>query len=290
MIFRYGRLKHSGHDFNEARKTALLKLHEFIPVQSEVKHSPYGKLKSWLWENSYTRTLLTEAAFAKVCFKRPGGSLYAPLLNIAYIRIPKSASTSICFMMLKSMYKGLPEKKISAEELNFLADAHLRNEIPATPTSEILFTVVRNPFARIVSVYRDFFEKPSGNFIYEDYLFGIFNKQISFQEFVDRLEAIPDMLKDQHIKPQYMFADLYLKKSSNIVILKLEKPQELNSFLSIYGLEMPLLNKSEQDYDYKTYYTPEIYRTVSRIYKKDIQKFQYEEVAKSLKAFLSNKI
>ncbi|MBT1697968.1 sulfotransferase family 2 domain-containing protein [Fulvivirgaceae bacterium PWU4] len=285
LIARHGSFMHSGHDFSRKRHDSLQALRNFTPGRT-TSRSAFGlKIRSFFWRYALTRTVMSEAAFVKTSLFRQGGHLHNPFLNISYVRIPKSASTSLAFVMLRTIYKDISEGNLSTAEINYLADVNLRKTIPLQ-TSEIFFTSVRNPFARIVSVYRDFFENATDEFLYEDYLFGILAKDLSFKIFVRRLQQIPDLLKDQHLKPQHLFLDYYKKRQQQIVILKMDKPGEIASFLSIYDLEIPTLNQSTDPYDYRSYYDLETFDTVARIYEKDIKMFHYEQEVQALKVFL----
>lgn len=284
MIVRFGRLKHSGKDFNKERAEALQTLQAFVP-KSSAPLIPLGWLdpvKTFFMKSAYLRSIITQASLAKESVTPHGGHIHAAFLNISYIRIPKSASTSLSYSMLKTIYPGLSAIPLDSKEINFLTDANLRRSISSSDSNDIFFTVVRNPFARIVSVYRDYLESPGEN-VFEDYLFGILSKGLSFKDFIKRVEGIPDMLKEPHLKPQHHFIDYYRKKNPNIVILNLEKPEEVNSFLSIYSLEMPVLNASSDSYDFRDFYDQETFERVARMYRIDVKMFRYEQDQQGLR-------
>jgi hypothetical protein len=277
MILRYGKLLHSGNDFNQDRKDQLKNLSAFVAPKNPKPFDRLLLLPSVLSRNSFFRNLISQGAFAKRNLLAHGGHLHIPFLNVSYVRIPKAANTSLSWAVLQAIYPSLKEKELAPREINFLTDANLRQEITFQDSGDIFFTVVRNPLARLVSVYRDFFENKGHLFIYEDYLFGLLKKNISFQEFVQRIDLIPVWLLDQHLRPQSSFLEIYKRKGNPVVALKLEKAGEVDSFLSIYGMSMPYLNGSSALYDYRSYYTAETLRIVYRIYQKDIKSFGYQE-------------
>lgn len=290
MIVRFGRLKHSGKDFNKERAEALQVLQAFVP-KSSAPLIPLGWLspvKTLFMKNAYMRSIITQASLAKESVTPHGGHLHAPFLNISYIRIPKSGSTSIGYAILKVIYPGLSTIPLDAKEINFLVDANSKRHVSTNDSNDIFFTVVRNPFARIVSVYRDYVESPREN-VFEDYLFGILSKGLSFKDFIKRVEGIPDLLKEPHIKPQHHFIDYYRRRNPNVVILNLEKPEEVNSFLAIYNLEMPVLNASSERYDYRDFYDLDTFEVVARMYRTDIKMFKYEQELRGLKEILKNR-
>jgi hypothetical protein len=290
MIVRFGRLKHSGKDFNAERSDALQTLQAFVPKQSSplIPLGWLSPLKALLMKNAYLRSIVTQASLAKESVTPHGGHLHVPFLNISYIRIAKAGSTSLGYAVLKVIYPGLSTIPLDPKEINFLIDANIRRSITASDSNDIFFTVVRNPFARIVSVYRDYVENPTRENVFHDYLFGILSSGLTFRDFVKRVEGIPDLLKDPHLKPQHHFVDYYKRKNPNVVTLKIERPDEVNSFLSIYNLEMPVLNASEEGYDYRNYYDAESFDMVSRMYRTDLKMFRYEQDSRALREFIKD--
>lgn len=268
-LIRHGTLRQQCQSFNQNRTKSLEKLQEFIPDFSAMRD-----------QESPGNYLIAQAAFIKSSFQKSGGHLTVE--NLAYIRIPKAANTSISYAMLVKKYPALKEKNPNETQLNFLADGNL---LPAQEAGkELFFTVVRNPFARLVSVYRDFFETTHPEFIYADYLFGILPQHLSFAEFIKRISRIPDRLKDQHLKPQHLFINPYEKKKLPVKIFQLETSAALKNFLNLHGMELTHRNKSTAAYDYIEYYNPFLLQQVYEIYKTDIKKFGYGQVYEALKA------
>lgn len=268
QVLRNGTLRHRGQNFNSTRAKSLENLQEFIPEINAIGN-----------KKSSTSNLLAQAAFIQSSFRKKGGHL--TVQNLGYIRIPKSANTSVSYAMLVKKYPPLKERNPDETQINFLADVNLR--IAKESGIETFFTVVRNPFARLVSVYRDFFETNRAEFIYADYLFGILSQTISFAEFVSRISRIPDRLKDQHFKPQHLFVEPYENKGLAVKIFQLETPSALESFLEEHGMELSHRNKSPEAYDYAQYYNPYLLQQVFEIYETDIQKFGYSQLYESLK-------
>lgn len=280
QIIRNGTLQSSGQNFNSARAESLKNLKEFIPPLV-LAHLSQGKPNTG--KKSPRKSFIRQAAFIKHAFRNDGGHLSAQ--NLSYIRIPKAANTSISYAMLVKKYPALTERNPDEYQINFLADVNLQPAVIAK--TETFFTVVRNPFARLVSVYRDFFETNHARFMYSDYLFGILKPDISFAEFVSRISQIPDRLKDQHFKPQHEFLKPYENKGFSIAWFKLEEPALLQSFLKEQGMELSHRNKSQSDYDYTTYYNAGLLKKVYALYREDVDKFGYrgvyEELANKIK-------
>lgn len=277
QIIRHGSLRSHGHDFQKTRMQSLEHLQEFVPQHRAVKAG-----------NSRPKTpnnLIGQLAFIRNAFNSTGGHLSVP--GLSYVRIPKSANTSISYAMLTKKYPLLAEKTPDETQINFLTDVNL--QAVAAAGSETLFTVVRNPFARLVSVYRDFFEHAGSDFLYTDYLFGILKPGLSFAEFVSKISRIPDRLKDQHFRPQQLFVRPYEQHGKTVVALKLEEPETIDQFLRKHTMTLVHRNKSRDAYRYETYYTPELLEQVFALYRSDIEKFGYRTHYEVLKAGLTSK-
>jgi hypothetical protein len=260
LIIQHGTFRHSGESFNQTRQESLKELQEFIP-----------SIDSHKLNRGTTNSIIAQAAFIKNSFQQKGGHLTAGQLS--YIRIPKSASTSMSAALLEKIYPALNQHKPTEIQINFLTDVNL--QVHVKDASKTHFTIVRNPFSRLVSVYHDFYENKDSHFIYRDYLFGILPQSLSFAEFVDRISCIPDRLKDQHLKPQHLFLEYYEKQNISVKTFKLEDPEKLNVFLKEHTLQLPYLHKSQVAYDYREYYSPSLLKKVSVLYQSDLEKFGY---------------
>jgi hypothetical protein len=275
MIVNQGTLRRQLYDYGRTRAVVRKEFPQFCLEEQKT----LGRKK-----RDY---LLGQVAFIKNSFSTKGGHLSAPGIKLTYIRNPKAASTSLAYFMLNALYPEIKNYRISAEKINILTDINLSTEVKASEKSFACFTVVRNPFARLVSVYRSFFEKASAQFIYDDYLFGILKKDISFAEFVNALQIIPNVLKDQHVKPQHGLLRYYRKKNIDVQVFHLESPEVLKLFLSRYSASLLTLNKDELPYDYRSYYDADMLEKVYRIYQRDIKYFGYEQEYLELRSALS---
>lgn len=289
LIIRRARCSNRGSDYSLQRMEMLADLTAFFPALPATG-ADAGKFRKWIFSNRYLRYFREQAAFIKHALKREAGHLFVPGLNLYYVRNPKAASTSLSYAMLLARHPDLKNFELSAEKINFLTDVNLKKTIRSTENSAIFFTVIRNPFARVVSVYHDFFESHSAQFIYDDYLFGIFKKGLSFSQFVDILLVIPDRLKDQHLKPQNAFLKFYRDVPVKVTLLKLEDELAVSAFLSGFHLTMPVLNNSDTAYDYRTYYNRDTLQKVSEIYAHDISSFGYEAEYRDLKRYILKKM
>lgn len=246
---------------------------DLVPVRTPLPPSPWRR---WILKNARTRSFYAQAAFLKDCLRRRGSHLCVPALNLCYVRNPRAASTALASAMLQARFPELIRQVLTPVQINFLTDVHLHSQVQPEQGDATFFTVVRDPFARIVSVYRAFFEHADEHFIYEDYLFGILKKKLSFKEFAKRVRLIPDFLKDQHLKPQYVLLEYYRRRNMAVRIFMLEEPEKLSGFLSACRIELKPFNMSETPYDYREYFDEESLEWIYRIYETDISRFGYE--------------
>ena len=148
---------------------------------------------------------------------------------------------------------------LSQKQIDVLGDLLFQNDVEEEVINFQNLAIVRNPLSRIYSVYKSIFKGHSQDFIYESYLFGLFNKDMTFASFVDKLVQIPSTIADYHFKPQYELIyhhqhvkeakifkmeeidtvlNPYLKTNFDISLAHLHKGQEHGeSFRDIYSLE-----------------------------------------------------
>lgn len=285
LVLRSGRIRPRGVDFSKRRRKALETLMTFVPAERPTPRERQVRLV----RNSWLAGLAGQVAFLMRSLKPRGGHLAAAREKLCYIRIPRAASTSLSYAMLAARYPALRGISVTAEQINSLTDVNLEVNIAEDVGKTTFFTVVRNPFSRLVSVYREFFERPSQYFLYEDYLFGILKKGFSFREFVKTLEKIPSRFMDQHIRPQQRFLSFYQEKNIDVRIFKLEDREPLGDFLASHGLGLETLNQSEVAYDYRDYYDSEILRIAGKIYLSDLLLFGYQHEYEILNRLTSDK-
>lgn len=279
-IVRSGKLRHTGFDFTERRARSLERLKAFLPpgfIQKKVTK----RLR-----HPVLRTLVAEAAYLKSSFRLHANHLSLSAPALSYVRIPRSASTALCKAMLEHQYPDLKGHTLSSQQINHLADAHTHRVLFGEDKGNVFFSLVRNPFARIVSVYRQFFERVHDPFLYDDYMFGILKRQMSFKDFIRVVGEIPDALKDQHLKPQHQFLSYYEKSNTNVHIMKVEDPDSVSAYLEEYGLKFEAFNRDPEPYDYRQYYDRQVLEKVREIYQKDISQFGYMNIYYELRSYL----
>jgi len=138
------------------------------------------------------------------------------------------------------------------------------------------FTIVRNPWDRVVSTY--FFLKGGGIKQEDKEDSGRFVDRYScFDEFV--LEAFKDeeILEQIHFRPQHK----WLSDDRSLIVDQVGKFEHLqedcSKWFRLVGLPnytLPHVNKSTHN-QYKTYYTDKTATIIRHIYSRDIELFKY---------------
>lgn len=270
LLIEQSRLQTDPLNFNHLRTQSLVNLKDYLPENYSLRTSSPKK------RNRILFNLLATAAQIKSGYQTKAGHLIAPYQKLFYVRIPKAASTSLSQAMLGSINPSLKNIYLDSTQLNFLADAWMQTNFSTDLKSFSGFTVVRHPVSRLLSVYRDFLLSETGKpFIYQNYLGGILPQNLSFDEFVERINRIPDRFKDQHFRPQHAFVKPYQQKGINVRVFKLEEPEKLQEFLNHHGITLPHLNKTPGS-------TPISYRestlnAIKKVYTFDFEVYGYDQ-------------
>lgn len=143
------------------------------------------------------------------------------------------------------------------------------------------FTIVRNPWDRLVSAWRNRVRPDENGVVYSVMEKTIPNSQLielqsSFQKFVKFLREHPLSKYDVHFSAQYSRIDLdridYIGRFE-------EYEKSVRFICDRLGLsvaeELPRLNQSATDQPYSDYYDDETRSIVAEMYKTDIQLFNY---------------
>jgi hypothetical protein len=193
--------------------------------------------------------------------------------NLFYIHIPKTAGTSIekaldmqkdeCFYSENRVNKTF---KISPQHLCYLTLDSFFNFKNFT-----LFTVVRNPFDRIVSEYKYIQHE-------ENQYWNKF-KKLKFDSFIQEVFSLDESersgLFDDHFKPQYKFIE---GGEDKIQVFKYENIQEVFDWLNLKTnlvLNFPHERKSNKMHCSMYYKYKDTIDFVRNFYEKDFEIFNY---------------
>jgi len=181
-----------------------------------------------------------------------------------FIHIPKCAGSSIKEML---------------QDLNEVSDIHskIKDDIVTLKNKEIdiekyfIFTVLRNPWDRMVSYYffyRDIVKKnekianKAKKFDFKDWISCIYENPKSF-------DFIYDNCLDYLTHENKVMVDYTINFH--------EFSEDIDNLKNILNLELPILhiNSSEHDF-YKDYYSEKEIEIISKIYKRDIDYFNFD--------------
>jgi hypothetical protein len=254
---------------------------KMLPIKRP-KESLYQKIRDNLAHNTVTGQLVSNLVYLKNLSTQNKNFFFVDALQLGYLRIFKSASTSILRTLIPLIDPNVQDQTLTDKQVDLLASHYSSIEISSKEKRYHLFTIVRNPFQRLVSAYLDLLDPENPQFGYKTYLFGILKRGMSFPEFVKAVSIIPDNLKSGHLAPQINIIEECggLKK---IKCYRIDKDKELlETFLKSMGLKLNHSNKHKAHYDYRTYYNNETAEMVYKLYHKDVIVFEYQKEFESL--------
>jgi hypothetical protein len=277
LLLRRGTFFIKPVDFEGTRRSLTDSLQLNSPPRLEVKRSK-------LWKVPGLYAIMASLSHFRDRREMNKMSYVADSHKVIYVRILKAAGTSILTEFLKLLDRQLEGKTLSEEQVDALGYYFLKRNIPGAAAGYEKFTIVRDPYQRIVSVYLDLFVRSHGDFSYSAYWFGILEQHMTFNEFIKVISKIPLALLGPHFSPQTYI----LEGRTDTVIFRLEKDkQKLTDFLHRYNIELQHRNKHSEKYDYRSYYDMETFQLVSELYADDVRKFGYEDERKSLEQYLT---
>lgn len=284
FVIQHGSLNLMPVDF-KARREAELKS---LGGQGIEKGSIYIQFRDKLLHNKPLGLFVENIAFAK-SRHRNKNIFFIDSLRLGYVRILKAGSTSLLREILPMMDDQLKTVALSDGQVDQLANRYVEHTVKGARISYDFFTIVRNPFQRLVSVYLDLFGPEAYEFSHRTYLFGILKHGMSFAEFVKTLSVIPDQLKSPHFLPQHQTIEA-CGGFGKVKWFRLENDKgTIEKFLEPYKMNLGHSNKQKTDYDYRDFYNKELVIVVYRIYKMDVEFFGYREEYEALVNYIKGR-
>ena len=185
-------------------------------------------------------------------------------MNNLFIHIPKTAGISVKKYLYNKYNTPIFEGHFTCSQMKAKADFinYKYNRI---------FTIVRNPYSRLVSTYIFLKEKM------KEYIHMYYNtdltipfKLYSFKDFVDFFIVKNNL--NYHYMNTYMFLPqkTWLDTKDKVKIYKLENIKKL-------GYELEHHNKSNEDYIWQNFYDKKLKEIVYTFYKEDFKEFKYKK-------------
>jgi len=171
-----------------------------------------------------------------------------------------------------------------------------RDDSSHLPSASKRATIVRNPFVRFVSFYKDKFEQGRSDdfhfYLLRKYYFNKLNPCQSFEEVVDFCCDTPDQVSDIHFQSQS-----YSLRSVDFHALDIFKLEEMSEFYSyvdnLNGGDNISASRGKvncmESYDYRDYYDLNTYKKIFNRYSEDIVNFDYLSEAEELYSYLKHK-
>ena len=225
-----------------------------------------------LFNTLKTSYLLLRQPWTKSIFARQFYLVY-PQLGVRYVAVPKTGNSTVNAALLAKECDFTPhdtyhsihhlKRKYAVPKYRFTA-----NTLPS-------FAVVRNPYDRLVSCYKN-------KVLREDYFssfhyYGRFHKDMSFDEFVRQVHNIPHVWADPHFQTQSSILCRGDALVVDTVFTFEEFPRLLQWLQEHYRLTYDRnYNTSSEKSRWQDYYHQATADLVYNKYRKDFDLFAYE--------------
>lgn len=191
------------------------------------------------------------------------------------LSVPKTATKSVHWALGGGQHPEPP-----------IYHMRMRDLLPLNPRVPELFkfSFVRNPWARLVSLYHDFTLKRGNQYSAEITFYQpLFSEFSSFHDFCLRVWTSPRWHYNLFLRPQYEFFTDDGTVDGKYMMDFVGKFENLHAdfniacdMANISRLDPGHDNKGVYGGDYKSYYSDDTKRVVGEVYAKDIQEFGYE--------------
>ncbi len=220
--------------------------------------------------------------------QKDGTYVYYKKFDTLYIGIAKNANSTINAGFLRALNIE-PDPKDKAGKVHDLKMPFVTNKIGAFfSKAKLKITFVRNPFDRLVSCYVNKIQEENYWGIKKCY-YGTFYNTMSFEEFANKVCKIPDFASDIHFRSQSSFLFFFGKALFNVLARVENLDEDYNKFLFKVGLPPKKAYNVSTSGDWRDYYNEGLARKVYKRYKKDFEKFGYENELNNLLLYLIDK-
>lgn len=188
-----------------------------------------------------------------------------PEHGFVYVPVPKVASTSIKMGIATSL--GMVPKDGNYHDLGFWGERVVSDEV-VVASDLVTWTVVRNPFDRLVSRWNEMCRVGRYYFVYDAFPVGTPFRDFALAVCDGRLDD------DPHLVPQIRLLTLdgrlLVKRKFRFEFLGENAPRIYSEF----GIKLPHANQAPHQH-YRVYYSPEVRERVGDYYREDLERFSY---------------
>ena len=216
--------------------------------------------------------------------------------NAYIVLMPKCACSSLIAVAVDILGFDLPEGAwkpgvFRSDKFDEVIDVEVRNAAKLKVTlMDALegywgFTVVRNPYDRLVSCFSEKIRPDGVSHLFKDGVshvlqgYGTFRGGMSFPEFAEQILKIDNSNADQHFRSQ---SSMIVDEKGEIIVDKICRfeslDQDIQEVAEHLGLDfkVPQLNKSKRR-EWESYYTDDLREKVYKRYEQDFKMFGYEK-------------
>lgn len=199
------------------------------------------------------------------------------ILNLENIKDEYGFSFTYCFYNLKKSYV-FTSQKVCTRSFYKIVDQNKADRVYNIDLKCELNALVRNPYSRIESLYRDKFHKSVDKNNVQHCqkeiikIFGMdrfFDRSISFDEFV--ISGLSKLITtESHFYPQTKFIPEYIKN-----IFRVENSCDLYYIFSLFNTNIIHEHKTVNVVNSKIIWTDETKSIVEKLYSTDFKRFNY---------------
>jgi len=200
--------------------------------------------------------------------------------KVIYFPIPKVASSTVKRVLYQPGENQDPSVKIHQIEFPKIKVGDMPKYQDYTR-----FAIVRDPYARMVSCYKDKIIRWSQwkgklypGFLRYNQIMGLklFNTEMSFIDFLKAINKLPNFLADEHIRSQYRFLPVKNNQLLLDELIKLENMEPIKHIFYDIPFDNLIQSNSTTSVKDEGYLTAEAKELIRKRYKKDFELLNYE--------------
>jgi len=202
-----------------------------------------------------------------------------PQRKLVYVVNSKAGCSSIKASLLASADEAVDCTTYQNIHNAALAGGYTKFSLSSVEEAYFRFSMVRDPFSRIASLYVNKFEDQSkvsaAGYEYRRYLGGYIPREIDFDRFVSKVCDIPDNLSERHFKSQSYL--LQVESSKIDYIGRLERVDtDYKMLTQRFGLPPLSMSNRSAGYSVDQMYSVDSLKRVAQRFSDDVENFGYQ--------------